>query len=111
MVLGEGEWVIISLVVVGLIILVLAIVIGRFFKLWVQALFSQTRNAGRGEAHGLRLLSGAEVRLVGSLFKQDGVTLLLLRLVPAGPRFSPCPIFWNDASVARRPWPARGYCS
>ena len=51
----------------------------------VQALFSQTRNAGRGDAQGLRLLSGAEVRLVGSLFKQDGVTLLLLRLVPAGP--------------------------
>ncbi|WP_082525092.1 transcriptional regulator PpsR [Pseudorhodoferax sp. Leaf274] len=49
----------------------------------VQALFSQTRNAGRGEAHGLRLAGGAEVRLVGSLFKQDGVTLLLLRLVPA----------------------------
>jgi transcriptional regulator PpsR len=49
----------------------------------VQALFSQTRSSGRGEAHGLRLTAGAEVRLVGSLFKQDGVTLLLLRLVPS----------------------------
>lgn len=48
----------------------------------VQVLVSQTRSSGRGEAAGLHLLSGAEVRLVASQFKQDGLSLLLLRLVP-----------------------------
>lgn len=51
----------------------------------VQVLISQTRSSGRGEAGGLRLLGGADVRLVASQFKQDGVALLLLRLVPLSP--------------------------
>jgi transcriptional regulator PpsR len=49
----------------------------------VQALFSQTRSSGRGDVAQLHLASGgAEVRLVASLFKQDGLALLLLRLMP-----------------------------
>ncbi len=51
----------------------------------VQGLFSQTRSAARGEASGVRLATGTEVRLVASQFKQDGVTLLLLRLITPAP--------------------------
>ncbi|WP_234983798.1 transcriptional regulator PpsR [Pseudacidovorax sp. RU35E] len=49
----------------------------------VLLLFAQTRSAGRAEAAGVTLASGAKVRLVGSLFKQDGVNFLLIRMVPA----------------------------
>jgi transcriptional regulator PpsR len=48
-----------------------------------QALLTQARSAGRSETDELRLGgSGATLRMVASLFKQDSASLLLLRLIP-----------------------------
>nr|AGS08019.1 PpsR [Aquincola tertiaricarbonis] len=48
-----------------------------------QALLAQVRSTGRSETDELKLAgSGAGLRLVASLFKQDSAALLLLRLAP-----------------------------
>lgn len=49
----------------------------------VQSLMAQARNAGRCETDELKLVgTGAALKVVASLFRQDSASLLLLRLIP-----------------------------
>lgn len=50
-----------------------------------QALLAEVRSAGRSASDDIKLAgSGAALRLVASLFRQDNATLLLLRMVSSG---------------------------